>query len=158
MISPEKAFRQRIVMICAGGAVVLIALALAQAKGALGVQTFTVLAIVWWVAMLALLLPAIRRFNREVAAQRRARIAQGLPPESREALARRVRSLKRYLALAVILFPLLLWANSDEPRSSEAIGAAVWLLLIAVLVRSLVRRQKELKALDTPAATKEHGS
>jgi len=146
-----KAFRKRFLIICACGALVLVALALAQAKGLVSSQVFTVLAIVWWVAMIAVLLPTIRRFNREMAAQKKARIAEGLPAESREELAQRIRSLKRYIFIAVILFPLLLWANSDQTRSSEIAGAAVWLFLIAAMVRSLLRKQNELKTMeDTP--------
>jgi hypothetical protein len=142
-----KTFRKQFLVICAGGALVLLALALAQAKGLVSAQVFTVLAIMWWTAMIAFLLPAIRRFNREMAAYKKARMAQGLPAESREELAQRIRSLKRYILIAVILFPLLLWANSDQTRSSELVGAAVWLFLIAAMVRSLRRKQKEFKAL-----------
>lgn len=138
----------RITFVCACGALVLIALAVAQAKGALRVQTFTVLAVVWWAAMFAVLLPAVRGFNREIAAQRRARVNQGLPAVSRDDTAKRIRSLKRYIVLAATLFPLLLWANSDQPRSSEIAGAVVWLLLIGLLIRSLVRRQREFKASE----------
>ena len=148
MSPSEKAFRVRIAVVCACGALVLIALAVAQAKGALRMQTFTVLAIVWWVAMFVFLLPAVRGFNREIAARRRARIEQGLPAESREDAAKRIRGLRRYIVLACILFPLLLWANSDQPRSSQIAGAVVWLLLIGVLIRSLVRRQKKFNASE----------
>ena len=133
----------------------LIGLAVAQAKGALTTQTFTVLAILWWVVMFAFLFPATRRFNREVAARRRDRLDHGLSAESLEERAKRVRSLKRYILIAVILFPLLLWANSDQPRSSEIAGAAVWLLLIGVLVRSLLRRQRELKAAQIGSVREE---
>ena len=155
MSSPENAFRKRILLICAGGGAVLLALALAQAKGMLTTQVFTVLAILWWLAMIAVLLPSIRGFNREMAARRQARMAQGLPAESPEALARRIRNLRRSIALMVILFPLLLWANSDETRTSEAVGAAVWLLLIGALVRALLRRQKAFKALQAAAKAEE---
>ena len=147
MSSPESAFRKRIVVICACGALALIALAVAQARGVLSLQIFALLAIGCWFGMFAFLLPAVRRFNRESAAQKRSRLAQGLPSESPQELARSIRGLKRYIAVVAMLFPLLLWANRDQPRSSEIAGAAAWLLLVAILVRSLWRRQRQLKAL-----------
>lgn len=153
MSSLEKSLRKRIALICACGALVLIALAVAQAKGALSSQTFAVLAVVLWIAMFAFLFPMIRRFNLELAVQKRARAAQGLPAESQEELAQRIRNLRRYIALCAILFPILLWANSDQSHDSKIVGTIVWLLLIGLLVRSLLRRQKEFQAREDSART-----
>lgn len=147
MNSLESTFRKQLFLVCTGGAVVLLLLVLTLVHTSISPRNLALIGLAWWVAMFACLWPIIRKFQRGMAEYKKSRIAQGLPPESREECLRKIRNSKRLVLLLVLLFPVDIWLSSDKSRLSMLEDLGVWIVLAAILVWSIVKRQKELKSL-----------
>ena len=147
MNSIEETLRKRLFLVCVCGAIPLALLTWGSVQKVVSARTVAIVVLAWWVAMFVAIAVVVLAYQRAAAALRSSRIAQGLPPVDRDECRKKIRSLKRWIAVAVVLLPVELWASSDQAPPARIEGALVLLILIALLVHALLRRRKELQAL-----------
>jgi hypothetical protein len=151
----QSAFPKRLYAIVGGGACALLILVWLSVKDGLSPRGFAVAALIWWIAMFAVIFPLIRNRQRSAEDIRKIQMASGVSPEAldRDQCVKNIRNMKRLIAMFAIFLGYGMLTTQGGPLLPRAVGASVDVFLLAAFVNSLIRSQKQLKALPAGRAT-----
>src|ERR1700691_3317618 len=145
----QSAFQKRLYAIGGGGAGALLILVWVFVKDGLSPRGFAVAALIWWIAMFAVIFPLIRNWQRSTEDIRKKQIASGVSAEAldRDQCVKNIRNMKRLIAMFAIFLGYGMLTTQGGPLLPRAVGAGFDIFLLTAFINSLIRSQKKLKAL-----------
>jgi predicted secreted protein len=152
----KSAFTKRFYAIVGSGACVLLVLVWVFIKGALSPREFAVAGLFWWIVMFAVLFSLIRSRQRSDEDIRRKQIASGVSTVvlDQDKCVKNIRSMKRLIAVFVVLLGYGLLTTQGGPLLPRFAGAAFDVFLLAMCIHSLMRSQKKLKEITAGLTTR----
>lgn len=150
----QSTYMKRFYSIVCAGACVLLILVWLFVKHGLSARGFGVAALVWWIAMFAMIFGLTRARQRSASDFRRQQIAQGASADAldRDRCVKNIRSMKRLIAAFAIFLGYGLLTTRGQPLLPRLVGAMVDVVILGACAHTLFRSKKRLQELDGSGA------